>query len=170
LDPAGIKEVRELLRSLGQEGRTVFLSSHLLAEVQQICDRVAILSKGICITAGPVDDVLTAGRQAEMVVRAKDAARAATVLEAAGFGVRTGADDALHVTAERGDAERITRALAAKRIYLTELRPAEVDLETVFLGLTEGAETICPSCGNLVPSGHKFCTSCGAQLAEAVEP
>jgi len=170
LDPAGIKEVRELLRSLGQEGRTVFLSSHLLAEVQQICDHVAILSKGTCITSGPVDDVLTAGRQAEMIVRAKNSARAATVLEAAGFGVRAGTDDALHVTAERDDAERITRALAAKRIYLTELRPAEVNLETVFLGLTEGAETICPNCGNLVPSGHKFCTSCGAQIAEAVEP
>ena len=49
IDPAGIKEVRELLRSLGAEGRTVFVSSHLLSEVQQTCDRVAVLARGRCV-------------------------------------------------------------------------------------------------------------------------
>src|SRR3954468_13214899 len=52
LDPAGIREIRELIRSLGASGTTVFLSSHLLNEVEQVCDRVAILSHGKCIVTG----------------------------------------------------------------------------------------------------------------------
>ncbi|MGH9282871.1 MAG: ABC transporter ATP-binding protein, partial [Acidimicrobiales bacterium] len=62
LDPAGIKEIRELVRRLGAEGRTVFVSSHLLTEIQATCDRVAILTRGRCVAAGPVQEVLTAGR------------------------------------------------------------------------------------------------------------
>ena len=69
LDPAGLKEVRDMLRRLGAEGRTVFLSSHLLNEVQQICDSVAILSRGRCIAAGPVEEVLAKGRGRGLVVR-----------------------------------------------------------------------------------------------------
>ena len=60
LDPAGIVEVRELIRSLGNEGRTVFVSSHLLSEVEQTADRVAILARGRLITSGPVGEVLHA--------------------------------------------------------------------------------------------------------------
>src|SRR5919108_5186571 len=67
LDPAGIKEVRDLLRRLGGEGRTVFVSSHILSEVQQTCDRVAILARGRCIATGAVSDVL-ATEQARLVV------------------------------------------------------------------------------------------------------
>src|SRR5262249_35887214 len=58
LDPAGIVEVRELIRSLGAEGRTVFVSSHLLSEVQQVADRVAILTRGRCVKEGPGAEVL----------------------------------------------------------------------------------------------------------------
>src|SRR5918992_2763106 len=75
LDPAGIKEVRELLRSLGKEGRTVFVSSHILSEVQQICDRVAILSRGKCVALGPVSEVLSRGRARAMLVRVDDSKR-----------------------------------------------------------------------------------------------
>src|SRR5207244_1283702 len=58
LDPAGIREVRELVRALGAEGRTVFLSSHLLAEVEQVCDRVAIVARGRTVATGSVAEVL----------------------------------------------------------------------------------------------------------------
>jgi len=61
LDPAGIRDVRELVRRLGADGRTtVFLSSHLLAEVEQVCDSVSIMTRGRCVASGPVRDVLSA--------------------------------------------------------------------------------------------------------------
>ena len=72
LDPAGIREVRELVRGLGAEGRTVFLSSHLLGEVEQVCDRVAILSRGRTIVAGSVHDVLARNGPAAMWVKVAD--------------------------------------------------------------------------------------------------
>src|SRR5205823_7984747 len=64
LDPGGIREVRELIRRLGREGRTVFLSSHLLAEVEQVCDRVAIVARGRMVATGSVAEVLAAARPA----------------------------------------------------------------------------------------------------------
>ncbi|HEV8165756.1 MAG TPA: ATP-binding cassette domain-containing protein, partial [Actinomycetota bacterium] len=85
LDPAGIKEVRDLLRGLGGEGRTVFVSSHLLSEVRQTCDRVAILARGRCVAAGPVAEVLTNGHGAGLLVRLEDPQRGGAVLAAAGI-------------------------------------------------------------------------------------
>ncbi len=72
LDPAGIVEVRELIRSLGAEGRTVFVSSHILSEVQQTADRVAILARGRSVKVGLVSEVLEAGGARGMVVRVSD--------------------------------------------------------------------------------------------------
>src|SRR5439155_7695027 len=72
LDPAGIVEVRELLRTLGAEGRTVFVSSHQLAEVQTVCDQVAILSRGRAVAFGPVTDVLASSRSRGLIVRLDD--------------------------------------------------------------------------------------------------
>jgi ABC-2 type transport system ATP-binding protein len=140
LDPAGIKEVRQLLRTLADEGRTVFLSSHLLGEVQQICDHVAILARGKCIAQGPVADVLARGEAARMVVKADNLEGALEVLRGAGFEAVINPDHIL-VTAPPSEGARISRALATKRIYVSELRPMEVSLEDVFLELTkeEGA-------------------------------
>ena len=81
LDPAGLKEVRDLLRSLADEGRTVFLSSHLLGEVQAICDSVAILARGRCIAQGPVDEVLAVRGGSAFVVRAPKIRKAKTALQ-----------------------------------------------------------------------------------------
>ena len=137
LDPAGIKEVRQLLRSLADEGRTVFLSSHQLGEVQQICDRVAILARGKCIAQGEVADVLSRGQTARMVVKVENVDGALQVLTGAGFDAHVERDEIL-VTAPASDGARISRTLALKRIYVAELRPKEVSLEDVFLQLTEG--------------------------------
>jgi ABC-2 type transport system ATP-binding protein len=136
LDPAGIKEVRELIRSLGAEGRTVFVSSHILSEVQQTCDRVAILSRGKCVAAGGVNEVLTSGGPAALIVRLAEAGAAEDVLRAAGFEVEH-SDDRLRVAATTDDASRITKLLADRGLYLSELRPDEADLEEVFLRLTQ---------------------------------
>src|SRR5439155_23513310 len=140
LDPAGMKEVRDLLRNLADEGRTVFLSSHLLGEVQQICDRVAILSRGRCIATGPVGEVLAQGRAAGMLVRVDDAPGAMAVLSAAGI-ESTLQDGVVRVSLPAAEGGRITKALADREIYLKELRQDEVSLERVFLELTgDGVE------------------------------
>ena len=136
LDPSGLKEVRDLLRSLADEGRTVFLSSHLLSEVQLICDSVAILARGRCIAQGPVDEVLAVRGGNAFVVRAPRIRNAKKVLHDAGFAASFRGDKSLRVKASLDAAGRITRALADVGIYLTELRPEEISLEAVFLELT----------------------------------
>jgi ABC-type multidrug transport system ATPase subunit len=136
LDPAGIVEVRELIRSLGAEGRTVFVSSHILSEIQQIADHVAILAKGKLITSGPVGEVLAASGARGLIVKVADLAEGRRVLEGAGLRVAAVADT-LRVEAPPERAEFVSRTLAAAGLYLTELRPDQVDLETVFLELTK---------------------------------
>lgn len=135
LDPAGIREVRSLLRRLGDDGCTVFVSSHILSEVQQVCDRVAILARGRCVVAGDVSEVLARGRCGDILVRVGDVARAHAVLCASGFTASV-TEDALHVTDDGGNPARISEALAGHGLYPSELRPTEADLETVFLQLT----------------------------------
>ena len=135
LDPAGIVEVRELLRRLGAEGRTVFVSSHILTEVQQTADRVAILARGRCVAIGPVAEVLSSGRAAGLLVGLDDIAGGQRVLMEAGI-VAIPVDGRLKVELPPSEAARVTRVLADRGLYLTELRPDEVDLETVFLQLT----------------------------------
>jgi ABC-2 type transport system ATP-binding protein len=137
LDPAGIKEVRDLLRSLGSEGRTVFVSSHILSEVQQTCDHVAILSRGRCVVSGTVSEVLAGGGSAAVLVRIDDLGAARTVLTAAGI-ESVVSDGALRVNVSPREAARITKTLAQQGLYLSELRPDEEDLEDVFLKLTGG--------------------------------
>jgi ABC-2 type transport system ATP-binding protein len=135
LDPAGIVEVRELLRRLGAEGRTVFVSSHILSEIQQTADRVAILARGRCVREGAVADVLASKGGEGLIVRLRDPESAKAVLAAAGIDV-TVAGDALRVAVAPTESERVSRTLAEHGLYVTELRREEVDLETVFLELT----------------------------------
>jgi len=136
LDPAGIKEVRELIRRLGSEGRTVFVSSHILGEVRQTCDRVAILSRGRCVAQGPVGSVLEAGRATGLLVRVEDEPRAASILNGAGIEATAG-DGKLRVDMSPSEGARVTKVLADAGVYLSELRPEEEDLEEVFLRLTQ---------------------------------
>ncbi|MGH2729573.1 MAG: ABC transporter ATP-binding protein [Actinomycetota bacterium] len=140
LDPAGIKEVRDLLRNLGREGRTVFVSSHILSEVQQVCDRVAILARGKCVASGPVRDVLTRGRATGLIVGLDELERGAAVLKAKGIDAVVDGG-VIRVNIPPPEAAKVTKILATEELYVTLLRPDEVDLETVFLELTgEGGE------------------------------
>jgi ABC-2 type transport system ATP-binding protein len=140
LDPAGIVEVRELMRRLGSQGRTVFVSSHILNEVQQTADRVAILARGRHVATGPVREVLTAGHATGLLVLLDDVPAGLRILGEAGIDAR--ADDGfIRVGLPPADAALVTRTLADRGLYLTELRPDEADLETVFLELTGGAST-----------------------------
>ncbi|MBA2624566.1 MAG: ATP-binding cassette domain-containing protein [Acidimicrobiia bacterium] len=139
LDPAGIREIRVLLRQLGAEGRTVFVSSHQLGEIQQTCDRVAILREGRCVLSGAVDEVLTGGRAASFLVRVGDRAAALGALQDAGIRAAPAAEGLLLVDEASVDPARVTETLARRRLWVTELRPQERSLEDVFLELTETA-------------------------------
>jgi ABC-2 type transport system ATP-binding protein len=134
LDPAGIKEVRELVRKLGGEGRTVFVSSHILSEVRQMCDHVAILARGRTVKTGTVREVL-AGETRSVFVRVDDLAKTRAVLAEAGMVTRD-AGDGLRVEIDPDKASQVSRLLAGHGLFVSELRPDEADLETVFLELT----------------------------------
>ena len=136
LDPAGIRDVRELIRSLGSDGHcTVFLSSHLLAEVEQVCDHVSILARGRCVASGAVRDVLASRTNGDVRLRVADRAAARDVLTGAGYQV-TEEDQVLRVLAVPAPAE-LTKLLADHGHYLEELTPVAADLESAFLALTE---------------------------------
>ena len=135
MDPAGIVEVRGLLRSLGAEGRTVFVSSHILTEVQQMADRVAIIARGKLVAAGSVDDVLAAGRGTGLLVRVADLDAGRRALVDAGIEA-TLDGDLLRVAVPATDGERVARVLAAKDLFPSLLRPDEGNLEQAFLELT----------------------------------
>src|SRR6185503_508479 len=136
LDPAGIVEVRELLRSLGAEGRTVFVSSHILSEVQETADHVAIVAKGKLIKAGPVDEVLATTTGNGVLVKVADLEAGRRALADANIPI-TMVNDAIRADVPPADSERVSRTLAQAGLYVTELRPDTVDLETVFLELTK---------------------------------
>lgn len=140
LDPAGIKEVRDLLLSLGREGRTVFVSSHLLSEVQLTCDNVAIMSHGRCVASGSVQSVLSGTHSLGLMVRLPPAQLPAgsDALLSAGLTASV-QGDRIRVEVDTQYAAYVTKVLADRGLYLTELRSEEADLESVFLQLTEGA-------------------------------
>jgi len=140
LDPGGIREMRDLMRALAANGMTVILSSHILGEVEQICDSVTIISRGRRVTAGSVAQVLAANSTAQTRVRTEHPAQLAT---AAGFLIQAGATvdtqaDQLLVTGPLKPAD-ITRVLAVRDVYVSELTAVTADLESVFLQLTETA-------------------------------
>lgn len=134
LDPAGIREIRETIRELAGRGVTVLLSSHILAEVQQVCTSATIIGNGRLLASGDVDQLLGAGAAADgHFVVVADREHAARVLDAAGFEF-TPAEGGLRV--HTPDPSSITRTLAAADVYLSELTPDRRDLESVFLELT----------------------------------
>ena len=139
LDPAGIRDVRELIRRLGRDGHTtVLLSSHLLAEIEQVADSVTILTRGRRVAHGPVREVLAGRSTHDVVIRVPDRESAGAVLQAAGFGLSPfddvrGPGLAVHNVAAPGE---VTRLLAQHGQYLEELTPVHADLETAFLAIT----------------------------------
>jgi len=135
LDPAGMREVRLLLRGLGDQGVTVLLSSHLLGEVQQVCDTVTIINRGRVVTAGEVSDVLQAQSSGAVAIGMGDASRGVGVLTAAGFAARL--EEGRIVVDGVTDGADPLRALAAADLYPSWLMPVQVDLEQAFLALTE---------------------------------
>jgi len=134
LDPAGMREFRDLIRELGRSGKTVFVSSHLLGEVEQMCDEVAIVKEGRVIASGAVADLVRQGDALDL--RVTDVAAAMEALAALPWPAVLVDGDRLSIEAPRDSAAEISRALAERQVYLYELRPRETSLEEIFLELT----------------------------------
>jgi ABC-2 type transport system ATP-binding protein len=134
LDPQGVVEMRALVRRLGTGNRTVMLSSHLLNEVQQISDRVAIIRKGKLVAQGTVHELR--GEPAIVVrVTPVDVARRQLDLMLGAAAV-TAVDGTLRLSVNPNRAADINQALVASGIKVSELRADERTLEEVFLTLT----------------------------------
>jgi ABC-2 type transport system ATP-binding protein len=145
LDPAGIVAMRETLRRLASTGKTVFVSSHLLAEVQVLADVVGIIARGRLVREGPLEALLTDQGVVRVRVRAGEVAAARTALESLG-NVEAETNDApagaaherwLTVHVDPSRAAEVNRILAGAGIYASGLESG-TDLELLFLELTGG--------------------------------
>lgn len=136
LDPAGQREVRDLIPKLAREGRSVLLASHLLHEVEQVCDRVAILRRGKRLHVGTVSDLL--GRGSFLEIKVADPERAAAIIRTLPFVQRVSVqDERLSVVAPEERGADISRALGDADLYVTAMAPRQSSLEDVFLELTD---------------------------------
>jgi ABC-2 type transport system ATP-binding protein len=145
LDPAGMLELRGLLRGLVDEGRTVFLSSHLLDEVQRTCDFAAIVDRGRVVTQGSIDE-LTAGTR-KVAVGTDDPGRAATLLaNLQGVDRAAVKDGGVEValspngTTDREQVTAIVRGLLEAGLAIDRVAPVEASLEERFLNITQRLE------------------------------
>ena len=137
LDPAGIRWLRDFLRSLAADGRTVLLSSHVLAEVAQTVDHVVIIHRGKLVQQGSMTDVL-AQAQGATRVRTPDAAQLRALLDTQGASVNVRDDGVLMVDLA---PERVGELAAANGVVLHELAVESATLEEVFFELTGGETT-----------------------------
>jgi ABC-2 type transport system ATP-binding protein len=135
LDPEGIKWMREFLRAFASQGRTVFVSSHLLGEMEQLADDVIIIAAGKMVAQGTVDQILNGMAHAGAIrVRSPQADQLATELQRVGASISYGSEGSLEVTGV--DAPTVGRTALAAQVELHELVTEKPDLEQVFLQLT----------------------------------
>ncbi len=138
LDPRGMAEMRTFIRGLGSGGRTVLLSSHLMPEVEQVCDRVGVIHRGSLVREGTVEELRGARG---LVVRAEPIEHAVRLLSERLSIAAVRADDGrVRLAADPASAARINRALVTAGVAVSELRPEQASLEDVFLELTRDAE------------------------------
>jgi ABC-2 type transport system ATP-binding protein len=138
LDPEGILWIRRLLRGLAEEGRTVFLSSHLLSEIAQTAEHLIVIGKGRLIADTSVADVLDqASADAAVRVRSPDAEQLATMLREQGATVTSHERGVLEVSGHT--AEEIGTAAASRGYVLYELTPGQASLEQAFMRMTGSA-------------------------------
>jgi len=135
LDPKGMAEMRELIRNLGQGNRTVLLSSHLLNEVEQICDRVGVIQQGRLIAEGTISELKGSG---VLLVRATPADLALSMLRNLDYIEKIEErDGALLISTDPSMVAEINRLLVQSGVAVSELHPTSQSLEEVFLNLTE---------------------------------
>jgi ABC-2 type transport system ATP-binding protein len=143
LDPAGIREIRELVRHLAEDrGISVFVSSHLLSEIELMCDRVAIIHRGRTLAAGPVHELLDRFAGDRIVVRARPAAVTAERLAAAGASdVEASGPELVTARLDPARVPEAMRALVAAGVDVYSVERPASSLEDAFLRIT-GGETV----------------------------
>ncbi|HZP51552.1 ABC transporter ATP-binding protein [Actinocrinis sp.] len=135
LDPQGMREIRSLIKSLAADGTTVFLSSHLLDEIEQVCTHAAVMSKGRLVVQGTVAE-LGAGLRARLAVTTPDAAAAETVLKAAGGAEVHVEGDRVTCDADGLEPDAVCAALVSAGIRVFAFGVERPSLEDAFVALT----------------------------------
>jgi ABC-2 type transport system ATP-binding protein len=144
LDPAGIHEFRDMIRGFVAEGRTVLLSSHLLDEVEKICDEVAIVDQGQVVAQGAIDDLAAGGKQTILIATSDDAQaltifsedRAVESVTREASGIRVTLDP----NAGSAGGDELSRRLVLAGLAIRRFEPARVSLEQRFLEITSRLE------------------------------
>jgi ABC-2 type transport system ATP-binding protein len=137
LDPDGIRWVRDLLKGLAAEGRTVFLSSHLMSEMQLTADHIIVVGRGRLIADMSLDELTRSAATDHVVVRSPQADQLRTVLGRAGVTISSTQREVLEVSGLT--AEEIARAAFDARILVVELTPRQASLEDTFMAMTRDA-------------------------------
>lgn len=139
LDPAGMAEIRQLIKELVEQGRTVFLSSHLLNEVQQVCNRVAVIQRGQVIVQGLVSELLGGKKAIQLKLQPDEWGKACFLLQQNGFAnqIRMNGEYLL-VQGVTNAGSEINRLLATNGIFAAEISPKVQSLEEYYLELTNG--------------------------------
>jgi ABC-2 type transport system ATP-binding protein len=137
LDPEGIRWIRDLMRSLASEGRTVFVSSHLMSELEDTADDVIVIGQGRLLAATRVDELIAGMSDGRVLVRTPQPHDVTTLLARAGGTVTSTDDGVLTVTGL--DAPRIADLAAEHGLRLYELTPQRTKLEEAFIELTRDA-------------------------------
>jgi ABC-2 type transport system ATP-binding protein len=141
LDPAGTREMRTLIPAIAAEGHTVVLTSHLLHEVEQVCERVAIMKDGRIIARGTVADLLRRDGQHRIRVADPERDDARRVLHATPGVERVNTeDDGALLVEGAASGDSLNRALVAAGIYASTIERATINLESVFMELTEAPD------------------------------
>src|SRR5512132_813875 len=143
LDPAGIHEFRDMIRGFVAEGRTVLLSSHLLDEVERICDHVAIVDRGRIVAAGAIDELAGGGEQVVLIATSDEEQALALLSEHRGVKSAIAEANGIRVTLTAHSVEAqddISRRLVLAALAIRRFEPARVSLEQRFLEITSRLE------------------------------
>lgn len=140
MDPDGMAEVRELIRSLGDGERTVLLSSHLLHEVEQVCDSVAILSHGRLVVQGTVDELVRSLAGETILIRTTDNTKAIELISKLDWVADvTSKDNSILVSALAERSAEISEVLSRSAVYIAEMTSGQMSLEEYYFKITSGA-------------------------------
>jgi ABC-type multidrug transport system ATPase subunit len=141
LDPSGIVEIRDLISKLPERGMTVLVSSHLLSEVELMCDRVTIINRGRLVADGRLSEVVGSsgdGARYSVTVSEHEVSAAVGCLVSLGLAAEPMGRGLISVSGPVTDGSQLSCVLAAEGIYVSGLSQNKPDLESVFLSLTEG--------------------------------